>query len=106
MEGSFDGFDKIFLASSTWGVGKIPSRIKKNVINNHKGLKGKEVFIFGSGNTIYPNFCRAVDSLKTICEDSGAKVIGTYKFEQRFVEKDVDKQELEEVKKIISNWNS
>jgi len=101
---TFENYSKIILGSYTWSDGKIPKKMKDHLINNHLQLDGKEVFIFGSGNSIYPHFCRAVESLKKICEDSGALVKGTYKFEQRFNEEDLSKEQDEVLSKILSKF--
>lgn len=97
-------YNYIIFGTYTWGNGKIPKRMKDYLIANHKDLKGKEVFIFGSGNSIYPHFCRAVDNVEKICLDSGAIVRGKFKFEQRFNEKEVPQVELEELSNILSNF--
>lgn len=75
---------KIIIGAYSWGNGKIPVELKKFLIDNKDKWRGKQIFIFGSGNSIYPKFCGAVDGIKTIVEDCGAEVIGFFKFEQRF----------------------
>lgn len=98
-------YDKIALATYTWGNGKIPDKMKQFLINNKENLKGKEIFIIGSGLSIYPKFCGAVDGIKKIVTDCGADVIGTFKFEQRFNEGDFSKEELEKLISRIKLWS-
>lgn len=90
--GNFDSditkHNKIVLGAYTWGYGKIPSDMKEFIIKNRDNWEGKEVFIFGSGLTIYPTFCKAVNSMKKIIEDCGGNVVGFFKFEQKFNESD------------------
>lgn len=77
----FDFHDTVVLGAYTWGNGKIPKGFKEHVIKNGDNLKGKKVFIFGTGNSIYPSFCGAVDGLRKICSDLGAEVIEVIKIE-------------------------
>src|SRR5437764_14267537 len=66
-------YDTIILGSYTWGSGKIPPEMKRFLIVNKNLLRGKKVFVFGSGNSIYPKFCGAVDSICKIVTDCGAE---------------------------------
>lgn len=98
-------YKKIAIGCYTWGNGKIPRRMKNYLMNNYKDLKDKDVFIFGSGNSIYPNFCNAVNSISKICEDSGALVHGTLKFEQQFNSEEYSEQELSNIEYMIKKWS-
>lgn len=95
---------KIVIGTYTYGNGKIPKYLKEFLIRNQHNFKGKEVFIFGSGNSMYPHYNKAVDSVKKIIEDCGGKVIGTMKFEQRFSEDQFDQDELEKIKLTLKNF--
>lgn len=97
-------YDHLILGSFTWANGRIPARMKKYLIKNQDLLKGKKVFIFGSGLSIYPKFCGAVDGMEKICIDCGAEVVSTYKFEQRFDEDEISEKELESIKDKIVDW--
>lgn len=99
-------YDKIAFGAFTWSNGKIPKKMKQFLIDNHHLLKDKEVFVFGSGNSIYPKFCAAVDGIIKICSDSGAKIIGSFKFEQRFNESNFSKQEINNLIKTIEKWSA
>lgn len=102
---SIKDYDHIAIGSYTWSNGKIPKKMKDYLIEHQKELEGKKVFIFGSGNSIYPKFCGAVDGIGKIVTDCGASVKGTFKFEQRF---DVDELKVFELVKLISmirNWS-
>ncbi|UDY80689.1 flavodoxin domain-containing protein [Geobacillus phage GR1] len=103
---SLKDYDKIAFGCYTWGNGKIPKQLKEFLIKNHHLLKDKEVFIFGSGNSIYPRFCGAVDGVSKICSDSGAKIVGTFKFEQRFNTLNFDKEEIDNLIEIIKEWSA
>ncbi|WP_255256038.1 flavodoxin domain-containing protein [Priestia megaterium] len=98
-------FESIAFGTYTWGNGKIPSEIKQFVIDHHKELKDKKVLIFGSGSTIYPRFCGAVDGLLKICSDSKANIIRTVKFEQRFDESERDETDLYYLIDSIKHWS-
>lgn len=99
-------YDHIVFGSYTWGNGKIPKKMKQYLINHHKDLNEKNVFIFGSGISVYPHFCGAVDGIKKICSDSGSNVDGTYKFEQRFNEGDLTIKEKEKLISAIRKWST
>lgn len=61
-----ESWDMVFLGCYTWGEGKIPENTKKAVIKHREWLYKQNLFIFGTGWTMYPHFCRAVDSIKII----------------------------------------
>jgi flavodoxin I len=90
-------YETIIIGAYTWGDGKIPTDLKEFVINNQHSWKGKKVFIFGSGVSVYPKFCGAVDGIKKIVEDCGAEVTGIFKFEQRFKEKNYSERFLNRI---------
>lgn len=94
-------YDKIILGCSTYNGGKIPTKFKLFLINNRENFKGKDVVIFGSGLSIYPNFCGAVDGIEKIVSDCGANVLKTFKFEQRFNEEEYDKDFISHIIDII-----
>lgn len=94
LSSSIKDYDRIIIGSYTWFDGKIPSKMKKYLIDNKDFLKNKKVLIFGSGNSIYPKFCKAVDSISKIVTDCGANVVGTFKFEQRFKEEEFSPDEI------------
>lgn len=98
-------YDRIAFGSYTWRNGKIPEKMKDFLIENHHALQGKEVFIFGSGNSIYPKFCGAVDGIAKICSDSGAIIKSTFKFEQRFDTEEYSGIELDKLIRDISYWS-
>lgn len=102
---SIKDYEKISFGAYTWGNGKIPKEMKEYLISQKDDFKGKEIFIFGSGNSIYPKFCAAVDGINKIVSDCGAIVKGTFKFEQRFNENDYSKEEIDHLIKTIKEWS-
>ncbi len=69
-------YDVIILGSSTWGDGElqddfIPFEEKMRKIK----LDGKKGAVFGPGNSIYPQFCKAVDILEERLKSCGAQII-------------------------------
>lgn len=101
----FPNNNRLAIGSYTWGNGKIPKRLKEYLIENHLQLYGKEIFIFGSGNSVYPKFCGAVEGIKKICLDCGADVIAAFKFEQRFNQQKLTEQELYNLIGSIKYWS-
>lgn len=75
--------DKIFIGCYTWRNGKIPIKMKDLIILNRDALLEKSLFLFGSGITIYRNFCGAVDGMNTILESG--RQIPNAKFELTFL---------------------
>jgi flavodoxin I len=88
---------KLIIGTYTWAGGKIPLELKDFLIRNKDQFKDKEVFIFGSGYSIYPKFCGAVDGVSKIVLDCGGIIKGTFKFEQRFLENEYSKEELDDL---------
>ncbi|WP_353856817.1 flavodoxin domain-containing protein [Bacillus sp. Bos-x628] len=101
----FPSNNNLAIGTYTWGNGKIPKRLKEYLIENYLQLCGKEVFIFGSGNSVYPKFCGAVEGIKKICLDCGADVIIDFKFEQRFNPEKYSWDEIQSLIKIIKYWS-
>lgn len=94
-------YKKIILGCPTYNNGKIPGKFKLFLINNKDNFKDKEVIIFGSGLTIYPHFCGAVDGIEKIVSDCNGRVLKTFKFEQRFNEEEYDERLINEIVDLI-----
>ncbi|MEK5205275.1 flavodoxin domain-containing protein [Bacillus sp. FSL R10-2789] len=103
---SIKDYRQIAFGSYTWGDGKIPTKMKNFLIENRDNLRDKELFIFGSGNSVYPKFCAAVDGIQKITSDCGAIVKGTFKFEQRFELNEHPTKEIELLTKTIHEWSA
>lgn len=76
----FNKYDKLMLGCYTWGVGKIPIKMKKFVIENREILLNQDILVFGSGWSIYEDYCGAVDSVCLILNEKFPRL----KFELRF----------------------
>lgn len=99
-------YDLIVIGSSTWGDGVIPKNAKKFVIDNATKYK-KDWIVFGTGNTIFVHYCKAVDNICKILNDTGNNVVNIFKYEQQFVYdnlEDSQKEKLEEIKKDLKNY--
>jgi len=69
-------YDVIILGSSTWGDGElqddfIPFEEKMSKIR----LDGKRGAVFGCGDSMYPQFCKAVDILEERLKSCGVEII-------------------------------
>ncbi len=69
-------YDGIVLGSSTWGMGEL----QDDFIDFEEGLKsldlnGKKAAVFGPGNSMYPQFCKAVDILEERLKGCGARIV-------------------------------
>lgn len=98
-------YNRIAIGSYSWGNGKIPKRLKEYLISNKDNFKDKEICVFGSGNSIYPNFCGATNGITKILEDCGANIIGSFKFEQRFNENELSSEDKVQLNTLIKRWN-
>lgn len=95
-------YDLIIVGTNTWGNGKIPPNCKQFVIDN--ALKyNKDWIVFGTGNSIFANFCGAVDGVCKILNDTSNNVLLTFKYEQRFNVDEVDSQKLKKIQTIIGS---
>jgi flavodoxin len=76
-----DDYDKILIGVPTYKNGRMLPKTKEWIIENREELMQKDVLAFGSGITIYPHFCKAVDSVDVILEGTvNAKI----KFEMTY----------------------
>lgn len=58
-------YDGILLGSYTWNNGELPDELVDFYEEmNQIDLSGKRAAVFGSGDTAYPNFCKAVEILE------------------------------------------
>ena len=69
-------YDGIILGCSTWGDGEL----QDDFISFEEGMKemelsGKKAACFGPGDSMYPQFCKAVDVLEKRLESRGAEII-------------------------------
>ena len=91
-------YDLIIVGTNTWGDGKIPSNCKRFVIDNALKYQ-KDWIVFGTGNSIFAHFCGAVDGISKILKDTDNNILYTFKYEQRFIEEDLDLKD----RKIVNN---
>jgi len=69
-------FDGILLGSYTWGDGELPDEAQDFYDQmDDLDLSGKIVGCFGSGDTVYDQFCVAVDQLQEKAKERGATVV-------------------------------
>ncbi|NCU32765.1 MAG: flavodoxin [Candidatus Moranbacteria bacterium] len=69
-------YDYLLLGSSTWGDGELQDdwvSFEKDM--EQVNLAGKSVACFGPGDSMYPQFCKAVDMLEERAKACGATVI-------------------------------
>ena len=98
-------YDKICIGTYTWGYGKIPKEVKQFFINNQDLLSDKIFFLYGSGNSVYPKFCGAIDNLEIILEDLNSEIFFKFKIDQRFNEDDFDNEKLDLLSKKIKDFS-
>ena len=71
-------YDIVLFGSYTWGDGKLPIAMKKEmrrILIDEKQIP-KVAAVFGTGDTQYYKYCRAVDEMKYHLEKNGVIVKG------------------------------
>jgi len=69
-------YDVIILGCSTWGDGELQDDFISFEKEMEKiKLDGKKGAVFGPGNSIYPQFCKAVDILEERLKSCGVEII-------------------------------
>lgn len=98
-------YSKIVIGSYTWGYGKIPEPVKSFIVDNVSAFQNKTVFLFGSGNSIYPKFCGAIDNIEVIMNDIESEVYAKVKIDQRFNVSDYTEEQLSNINKSIKKFS-
>lgn len=76
---NFEQYDTILIGTSTIGDG-IPHNIFKLLHGKLLNIKGKNIALFGSGNSIYRHYCGALDLLEDLLK-SANQILFKFKFE-------------------------
>lgn len=76
-------YDGIIIGAYTWGDGELPDEFLDFFEEmDSLDLSGKKAAVFGSGDTSYPIFCGAVDTIEAKVKALGAEIISeSIKFE-------------------------
>ncbi|WP_243547051.1 flavodoxin [Pseudodesulfovibrio tunisiensis] len=79
VDGMADGYDVVFLGSSTWGDDSI--ELQDDFVPifddlDKAGLKDRKVAVFGCGDSSYEFFCGAVDAIEEKSGKLGAILLG------------------------------
>lgn len=99
-------YDAIFLGCSTWGA--IEEEVQEDFLPLYEGLddvslSGKRLAVFGSGDSGYTAFCKAVDAVEEkVKERGGALLVESLKIDGKpdWAEEDIRKWVLRAVSKI------
>jgi flavodoxin short chain len=73
-----EGYDLVLLGCSTWGDEEIEisNDFEPLLADLDKsGLSGKQVAVFGCGDSSYTHFCGAVDLIERKAEELGAQLV-------------------------------
>lgn len=73
-------YDLLIIATSTIGDGELP-KIFKHLVPQFRQMKGKQIALFGSGNSLFRHYCGALDLLKDFLGKQN-RILFTYKFEE------------------------
>lgn len=96
-------FDLYLLGCSTWGEDEIEFQEDFELfyrdLSGDLSLHGKRFAVFGCGDTVYPNFCGAVDAIEDRLDQLGASLV----YESLRIDKDPKTQEIDEwIKEVIN----
>lgn len=70
-------YDGIIIGAYTWGDGELPDEFLDFFeAMDSLDLSGKKAAVFGSGDTSYPIFCGAVDTIEAKLKELGAEIAG------------------------------
>ena len=75
-----DKYKNIILGTSSWGNGVPPRFFSKHQAELKKYLNNKNIGLFGSGNSIYPYYCGALDLIWDWLKNDN-KMLFKFKFE-------------------------
>jgi flavodoxin I len=100
----------IFFGSYTWGNGQLPEEMRRCLcsIIKEKRISLPDVAVFGTGEQMWPHYCRAVDEMAFHLSKI-TNVLGTLKIEQspRGSQKHLPRlfvhQTLQEVERFVVN---
>lgn len=93
------GYDTLVIATSTLGDGEIPP-VFRVLAPQFRELENKNIALFGSGNSIYPYFCGALDVFENFLGKKN-RILFKFKFEEFPLERDI--QELRNLFEIKLN---
>jgi len=69
-------YSGVLLGSYTWNDGDLPYEVEEFYEDvTETDLTGVPIAVFGSGDSIYPHFCEAVNQLESACQESGAVIV-------------------------------
>ena len=69
-------YDGIIIGAYTWGDGELPDEFLDFYEEmNALELSGKKTAVFGSGDTSYPIYCGAVDTIEAKLKELGAEIV-------------------------------
>ncbi|WP_170163371.1 flavodoxin family protein [Brevibacillus gelatini] len=90
-EVNFNTYDTILIGTPTIGDG-IPPNVFKKIRDKLLSIEGKDIGLFGSGNSIYRYYCGALDLIEELLLHKN-RIIFKFKFESYPTEK--TKQEFQ-----------
>jgi flavodoxin I len=72
-------YDIVLFGSYTWGDGELPLSMRRelqHVLLGNKGMKPLVAAVFGTGDTQYKFYCRAVDEMRYHLQKHNVIVVG------------------------------
>ncbi len=102
---SLKSYDGIFLGAFTWGDGDLPYEVEE-FFDELKSLRlnGIKAACFGSGDTLYPKFCMAVDVMASTLKEQGCDVFEEKLKIELSPETDEEVEECRQFAKSFYQW--
>lgn len=95
-------FDMLIVGSYTWGDGDLPARMKRFYEQlETRDISHMKTAVFGTGETGYFHYCRAVDMFRDMLFAKSEKLLVTLKVEQMFDVSDLSR--IDRFAEIINN---
>jgi len=72
-------YDIVLFGSYTWGDGELPLSMRRelrHILMDNKGMKPFVAAVFGTGDTQYKFYCRAVDEMRYHLQKHNVIVVG------------------------------
>lgn len=102
---SLKSYDCIFFGAYTWGDGDLPYEVEEFFDHLNKiNLNGVKAACFGSGDTLYPKFCMAVEIMATTLKEQSCDVFEEKLKIELSPEADEEVDECRQFAKSVYQW--
>lgn len=95
-------YDAIIVGAYTWGDGELPDEILDFYEElDEIDLNGKKAAVFGSGDSSYPIYCGAVDTIEAKLKELGAEIVAE-SLKVEYNPSDAEKEQCKELGRQVA----